>query len=157
MAQDYIERRGSGYYFIGSRVSLDSVVYQFLQGESPEGIAHAFPSLSLVQVYGGIAYYLEGREEIDAHLKAGEARFEETAKASREANPLLYARLDAAVGGGIGSLRSAFKLTRIATRRLLSGCCGVSRHSIFRSQGQQDFSDCPIGMYSRLRRARGES
>jgi hypothetical protein len=33
--QDFIERRGEGYYFIGSRVSLDSVVYQFLQGESP--------------------------------------------------------------------------------------------------------------------------
>lgn len=70
MAQDYIERRGNGYYFIGSRVSLDSVVYQFLQGESPEGIAQAFPSLSLVQVYGGVAYYLERRGEIDAHLKA---------------------------------------------------------------------------------------
>ena len=52
MAQEYIERRDGGYYFIGSRVSLDSVVYQFLQGESPEAIVQAFPSLSLEQVYG---------------------------------------------------------------------------------------------------------
>src|SRR6266852_6624659 len=53
MAQEYIERRDGGHYFIGSRVSLDSVVYQFLQGESPEAIVQAFPSLSLEQVYGG--------------------------------------------------------------------------------------------------------
>jgi hypothetical protein len=51
MPQEYIERRGDGYYFIGSRVSLDSVVYQFLRGETPEGMVQAFPSLSLVQVF----------------------------------------------------------------------------------------------------------
>ncbi len=67
MTQEYIQRRGAGYYFFGSRVSLDSVVYQFLQGESPEAIVQAFPSLSLEQVYGGIAFYLASRAEIDAH------------------------------------------------------------------------------------------
>ena len=58
MYRDYIERRRGGYYFVGSRVSLDSVVYQFLQGESPESITQAFPSLSLVQVYGVITFCL---------------------------------------------------------------------------------------------------
>jgi uncharacterized protein (DUF433 family) len=96
MMQDFIERRGDGYYFLGSRVSLDSVVYQFLQGESPESIVQAFPSLSLVQVYGGITYYLAQRTEIDEYLKRGEARFEELARASREANPLFYSKLQAA-------------------------------------------------------------
>jgi uncharacterized protein (DUF433 family) len=96
MAQEYIEQRDGGYYFIGSRVSLDSVAHEFLQGESPEAIVHAFPSLSLVQVYGGITFYLAHRAEMDAYLKRGEARFEELARASREANPLLYAKLEAA-------------------------------------------------------------
>jgi uncharacterized protein (DUF433 family) len=96
MAQEYIEQRGSGYYFSSTRVSLESVVYQFLKGESPEAIAQAFPSLSLLQVYGGITFYLARRTEIDAYLRQGEARFEELARASREANPLLYAKLDAA-------------------------------------------------------------
>jgi uncharacterized protein (DUF433 family) len=95
MAQEYIEQRG-GYYFVGSRVSLESVVYQFLQGESPEAIVQAFPSLSLLQVYGGLTFYLAHRAEIDVYLKRGEARFEELARASREANPLLYAKLQAA-------------------------------------------------------------
>jgi len=96
VAQEFIEQRGGGYYFIGSRVSLESVVYQFLQGESPEGIVQAYPSLSLLQAYGGITYYLAHRVEIDEYLKRGEARFEELARAAREANPLLYARLEAA-------------------------------------------------------------
>jgi uncharacterized protein (DUF433 family) len=96
MGQEYIERRGTGYYLSGSRVSLESVVYQFLQGESPEAIAQAFPSLSLVQVYGAITFYLAHRSDIDAYLSRGEAQFEELARASREANSLLYAKLDAA-------------------------------------------------------------
>jgi uncharacterized protein (DUF433 family) len=95
MAQEFIEQRGGGYYFVGSRVSLESVAYQFLQGESPEGIVQAYPSLSLLQVYGGITYYLAYREEIDEYLRRGEARFEELARAAREANPLLYSKLEA--------------------------------------------------------------
>jgi hypothetical protein len=93
MDREFVERRGTGYYIIGSHVSVDSVVYQFLQGESPEAIAQAFPSRSLVHVYGG---YLSHRAEIDAYLKQGEARFGELARAAREVNPLLYAKLDAA-------------------------------------------------------------
>ena len=86
MAQEFIEQRDGGYYFIGSRVSLESVIYQFLAGESPEGILQAYPSLSLLQVYGGITYYLAHRAEMDEYLKRGEARFEELARAAREAN-----------------------------------------------------------------------
>ena len=96
MTQEYIQRRDGGYYFFGSRVSLDSVVYQFLQGESPEAIVQAFPSLSLEQVYVGIAFYLAFRAEIDTHLEKAETRFKDLAKASRNANPLLYAKLESA-------------------------------------------------------------
>lgn len=94
--QEFIEQRDGGYYFVGSRVSLESVVYQFLQGESPEGIVQAYPSLSLLQVYGGITFYLAHRSEIDEYLRRGEARFDELARAAREANPLLYSKLEAA-------------------------------------------------------------
>lgn len=96
MACEYVERRNGGYYLIGSRVSLDSVAYEFLRGESPEGIVQAFPSLSLEQVYGGITFYLANRSAMDAYLREGERRFDDLARASREANPLLYAKLDAA-------------------------------------------------------------
>jgi len=96
MAQEYIEQRQGGYYLIGSRVSLDSVVYEFLKGETPEGILQSYPSLSLEQIYGGITYYLAHRAEIDAYLERGEGRFEELARESRESNPLLYAKLQSA-------------------------------------------------------------
>jgi uncharacterized protein (DUF433 family) len=96
MAEEYIERRDGGYYFVGSRVSLDSVVYEFLKGESPEAILQSFPSLSLLQVYAAITFYLAHPQEIDAYLRQGEVRFEELARASRDTNPLLYARLEAA-------------------------------------------------------------
>jgi uncharacterized protein (DUF433 family) len=96
VGHEFVEQRDGGYYFIGSRVSLESVVYQFLQGESPEGIVQAYPSLSLLQIYGGITYYLAHRAEVDDYLKRGEARFEELARAAREVNPLLYAKLEAA-------------------------------------------------------------
>jgi uncharacterized protein (DUF433 family) len=93
--RDYIEQRNGGYYFIGSRISLDSIVYPFLSGESPETIAQSFPSLSLEQVYAGITFYLSRRQELDAYLKAADASFEQLAKDSRETTPELYARLKA--------------------------------------------------------------
>lgn len=53
VASDYVEERGGGYFINGSRVSLDSVVYAFSRGESPEGIAESFPLLNLEQIFGG--------------------------------------------------------------------------------------------------------
>lgn len=76
-AKQYIEQRDKGYWIEGTRISLDSVVYSFLNGESPESIARDFPLLSLEQVYGAIAFYLANRELVDAYLKTGEAEFQQ--------------------------------------------------------------------------------
>jgi hypothetical protein len=43
----YIEQRDRGYWIEGTRISLDSVVYAFLNGKSPESIAQDFPLLLL--------------------------------------------------------------------------------------------------------------
>jgi len=56
----------------GTRISLDSVIYSFLDGATPEEICQDFSSLSLAQVYGVIAYYLKHREKVDAYLKTQE-------------------------------------------------------------------------------------
>lgn len=56
MAKEYVEQRGGGFFIAGTRVSLDSVVYAFLRGESPEGIAESFPALNLEQVFGALAF-----------------------------------------------------------------------------------------------------
>jgi uncharacterized protein (DUF433 family) len=96
MANEYVEQRNGGYYISGSRVSLDSVVYGFLRGESPEGIADSFPALRLEQVYGAIAFYLANQQAIDAYLEEGQREFERLRAEARRNNPGLYARLDAA-------------------------------------------------------------
>jgi len=54
MERSYIEERDAGLYIAGSRVSLDSIVYAFQQGSSPEEIQQDWPILSLEQVYGAI-------------------------------------------------------------------------------------------------------
>ena len=77
MEKLYVETHDAGYWVSGTRVSLDSVVLAFLQGLSPEAIAsECFPTLTLEQVYGAIAYYLAHRAEIDAYLKRADAEFE---------------------------------------------------------------------------------
>ena len=96
MPHEYVEQRDGAYYVAASRVSLDSVVYAFLRGDSPEGIADDFPALTLEQVYGSIAFYLANRDQIDAYLRAVEREFDRLRADSRKQHPLLYAKLDAA-------------------------------------------------------------
>jgi uncharacterized protein (DUF433 family) len=96
MTKEYVEQRNGGYYVKDTRVSLDSVVYGFLRGESGEEIADSFPALNLEQVYGAIAYYLANRGAIDAYLEAGKKEFARLRDESRRRHPALYAKLEAA-------------------------------------------------------------
>ncbi|MGH7827828.1 MAG: DUF433 domain-containing protein [Candidatus Binatia bacterium] len=67
---DLLVRTGEGVWRIaGTRVSLDSVVYSFKEGATPEEICQDYPALSLAQVYGAIAYYLNNQQQIDTYLK----------------------------------------------------------------------------------------
>ena len=94
--KDYVEQRNGGYYIRETRVSLDSVVYAFLRGESPDGIVESFPALSLEQVYGATAYYLADRETVDCYLQKSKADFAQLRDESRRKHPQLYAKLEAA-------------------------------------------------------------
>ena len=96
MTNQYVQQVDGAYRVAGSRVSLDSVVYAFLSGQSPESIAESFPTLSLEQVYGAITFYLANRSEIDAYLNEGEEKFEAIRQAARAANPLLFKKLEEA-------------------------------------------------------------
>jgi uncharacterized protein (DUF433 family) len=94
MANQYVEKRDSGYWIAGTRVSLDSPVIAFLEGRSPEAIAgECFPVLALEQVYGGIAYYLAHRSEIDAYLQQADAEFEALRQATHQSDPSFSTRL----------------------------------------------------------------
>ena len=73
MPNEYIEKLDQVYRIKGTRVALDSVIYKFQQGRSPESIQDAFPALALSQVYAAIAYYLDHQTELDDYLSHNEA------------------------------------------------------------------------------------
>jgi len=78
---------------MGTRVSLDSIVYAFVAGQSPESIAQSFPVLSLEQVYGAIAFYRAHRDQVDGYLTAQRQDFEAKRAAARAADPMFYQKL----------------------------------------------------------------
>jgi uncharacterized protein (DUF433 family) len=70
--RDFVERRDDSFYIVGSRVPLASIVREFQDGQSPEAIRSAFPTLTLEQVYGAITFYLGHRSDVDQDLSARE-------------------------------------------------------------------------------------
>lgn len=62
-----------------TRVTLESVIVAYQQGESPEEIVRSFDTLDLGDIYTVIGYYLHHREQVDAYL----AECEEEAEAIR--------------------------------------------------------------------------
>lgn len=99
MATDYVVERTGGYYVGGTRVSLDSVVYAYLRGESPEAIIDSFPALTIEQVFGALAFYLANRVSIDEHLQRQRTEFNKEREEARKARPEFYAKLQAARHG----------------------------------------------------------
>ena len=77
----------------GTRKSLDSVVYAFNEGHSPEAVQEDFPLLKRSQIYGAIAFYLDHRSEIDKYLEETEREFEANGIPMAEANPALWERI----------------------------------------------------------------
>jgi uncharacterized protein (DUF433 family) len=74
----------------GSRVTLDTIVDQFLQGATAEQIQEDFPSLSLRDVYGAISYYLQHTAEVETYLEA-QAREAHAIRVQIEADPKISA------------------------------------------------------------------
>jgi uncharacterized protein (DUF433 family) len=52
----------------GTRVSLDSVIFNYRQGATAEEIVLRFPGLRLADIHSCIAYFLNHKEEVDKYL-----------------------------------------------------------------------------------------
>ena len=94
MNHRYVGKHDGGYWVAGTRVSLDSIVYDFLDGMSPDSIAENFPVLTLEEVYGAIVFYLANREEVDAYLRETDAQFESFQNRLRTEYPRLNKKLE---------------------------------------------------------------
>src|SRR5437867_12690219 len=96
MSREYVNLQDGSYRIRGTRVSLDSVVYAYRRGASPESIQRSFPTLTLEQVHGALAFYLSRQAEIDKCLAEGEAEFEKLQQASRDAHSDWHERIQRA-------------------------------------------------------------
>lgn len=54
----------------GTRVTLESVLHAYLDGETAEGIVERFPVLDLADVHATIAWFLRHRASAEAYLAA---------------------------------------------------------------------------------------
>jgi len=92
----HVEQREGAYYVKGTRVTLDSIVYAFREGCSPEAIREDFEGLSLSNVYGAIAFFLDHQVEVDAYLRERREQWEALERKGSPPEPDLQARLDRA-------------------------------------------------------------
>lgn len=90
MSTSYIEQHEGCYRIAGTRISLDSIVYAFLRGQTAESIAQSFPLLTLEQVYGAITFYLANRDTVDTYLAQRQADYEAQRQLARDADPMFY-------------------------------------------------------------------
>lgn len=70
----------------GTRVGIETVLDDYLNGASPEEIAARYRTLTLEQVYATITYYLRDQEEVDAYLTRWRA-YTEAAWQEQQRNP----------------------------------------------------------------------
>jgi uncharacterized protein (DUF433 family) len=61
----------------GTRVGMETIVRDYLEGASPEEIGLRYPTLSLEQVHATITYYLAHRAEVEAYVARVEAGLNE--------------------------------------------------------------------------------
>jgi len=72
----------------GTRVGIETVLEDYLEGASPEEIAVRYRHLTLDQVYATLLYYFRNRAQVDAYLEAGRT-YEERAWLEHQREPSL--------------------------------------------------------------------
>jgi len=84
----------------GTRVTLDTIIGFYRQGETPEDLHEGFPTVPLADIYAVIGYYLAHQDEVDAYLKQRDEEAERIRQEWETRNPPptkaeLLARLEA--------------------------------------------------------------
>ena len=76
----------------GSQVALESVVYQYQQGNTAEAILESFPSVKLADIHAVISYYLNHRDQVDEYAHDQQKRAS-TVREDIESDPAYKARV----------------------------------------------------------------
>lgn len=69
----------------GTRVGVEHLLTEYLAGKMPEEIALDFPTVTLEQVHGVIAWYLRNREDVTAYLRRWRSRAHQARQKQAEA------------------------------------------------------------------------
>jgi uncharacterized protein (DUF433 family) len=71
-------------YISGTRIPIDFIVYEYLEGATAEDIAQNYPTLSLSAIHAVLSYYLTHKTEVDAYIaqqeQLAEAKYLEIAQ-----------------------------------------------------------------------------
>lgn len=70
----------------GTRIGIETILDDYLDGSSPEEIAARYRSLTLEQVYATVTYYLRNQEKVDAYLTAWIQHTEQSSR-KQDRNP----------------------------------------------------------------------
>ena len=70
-----------------SSVALETVLWAFQAGSTPQDIVDQFPSVTLGQVYDVVGYYLRHRDEMDRYLATQRERYQQTTNDLRREAP----------------------------------------------------------------------
>ena len=95
MAPGPLERRAGAFYIPGARVPLGVVIHEYKNGAPVESIHRSFPTLTLEQIHGALAFYHANPREVDAELLETENRWRQF-RAQNPAPPHLKAKLEQA-------------------------------------------------------------
>lgn len=91
----YVDYHHGGYWVAGTRVSLDSLVYRWREGLAAETIQReCYSTLTLAQVFGALAYYLDHQQEVDQYLVEAAEQEKEMAEKIRATYPELHEKMD---------------------------------------------------------------
>lgn len=77
----------------GTRVGIEAIHSEYLDGVLPEEIALNYPPVTLEQVHATITYYLGNRMAVDQYLSRWTARGDESLQRQRQANSPVLERL----------------------------------------------------------------
>jgi len=91
--RQYVEFIEGDYFVFGSRVLLEAIISEFLDGRSPETIQQSFPTLKLAEIYGAIAFYLDHQTEINSYLQERRANYESRRQTSISQDEEFHRRL----------------------------------------------------------------
>ena len=89
----YIQERDGNLYVEDTRVTVRSIITEWLQGPSAEEIMRDFPGLTLAQIYGAIADYLDHEAEIKRFFQESDTLAAQHRAEAEASDPEFYAMI----------------------------------------------------------------